>query len=172
MYNKYVIFLSICFICHLIRTIYEILKYKGKIKGDNNFHYIFIIINMFVLFYSWIHMSKFDPYKIQINNWIKYTGYLILISGLILFFLSVIKLKGFSDKGKIKQNGIYLKIRHPMYYGVILWMTGFSIYKGSVLTILISIVFIINILLWRSLEEKVLERKYEKYKNYKKTTWF
>lgn len=172
MYNRYFLLLTMCCICHLIRTAYEILKYKQKIKGDNNFLFFIIIINMFILFAAWIQMSKFDPYKIQVNNWTKYIGLFIYISGLILFILSVIKLKGFSDKGKIKQNGIYSKTRHPMYYGVILWMTGYSIFKGSLLTILISTVFILNILLWRTLEEKVLIRKYKEYKEYKKNTWF
>ena len=89
----------------------------------------------------------------------------------MLFFLSIIKLKGFSDKNIIKKNGIYLKIRHPMYYGVILWMTGASVFNGAYFTLLISVVFILNILLWRKLEEKVLERKFEDYRKYKKNTW-
>ena len=168
----YYFLLFICIICNIIRTIYEILKYKGKIKGDNHPFYILIIINMIILFGSWIQMSKNDPYKIQICNWIKYTGLFIYIIGLILFFLSIIKLKGFSDKNILKQNGIYLKIRHPMFYGVILWMIGTSIFHGAFLTLIISSVFILNILLWRSLEEKVLETKFEKYKQYKKNTWF
>jgi protein-S-isoprenylcysteine O-methyltransferase Ste14 len=117
-------------------------------------------------------MSKNDPFNVSINNWIKYSGLFLHIIGLILFISSVIKLKGFSDKNKLKQNGLYFKIRHPMYYGLILWMTGISIYNAALLTLLISIVFILNILFWRALEEKVLERKFENYKEYKKNTWF
>ena len=62
--SLYYLLLSICVICIIIRTVYEILKYKGKIKGDNHFYFIFIIITMVILFGSWIRMSKNDPYKI------------------------------------------------------------------------------------------------------------
>ncbi len=172
MYYKYYFFFLVCCLCNLIRTIYEILKYKGIIKGDKGFLFIIIIFNMVGLFSSWLYMSKNDPYKITINNLIKYTGIFIFISGLTLFILSIVKLKGFSDKGQLRQKGIYSKIRHPMYYGAILWMVGVSIYNGSYVTLLISIIFILNILLWRGLEEKVLERKYVEYKEYKKITWF
>lgn len=172
MYKEYYFFLILCCLCHITRTIYEILKYKGIINGDKGFLFTLIIFNMVGLISSWLKMSKIDPYKIAINNLIKYTGIFIFISGLLLFILTIIKLKGFSDKGLLKKNGIYSKIRHPMYYGVILWMTGVSIYNGSVMTISISIIFILNILLWRGLEEKVLERRYEGYREYKKSTWF
>ena len=168
----YFLLLFICIICNIIRTIYEVLKYKDIIKGDNHPFFILIIINMVILIGSWWQMSKNDPYKIPINNWIKYTGFFIYITGLILFILSVVKLKGFSDKNILKKNGIYLKIRHPMYYGVILWMTGASVFNCAFFTLLISGVFVFNILLWRTLEEKVLERKFENYKEYKRNTWF
>ena len=172
MHIYYIFLLLVCIICNIIRTVYEVLKYKSRIKGDNHPFFILIIINMIILFGAWLQMSKNDPYKIFTNNWIKYSGLFIYITGLVLFFLSIIKLKGFSDKNIFRKNGIYLRIRHPMYYGVILWMTGTSIFNGAFFTLLISGAFILNILLWRTLEEKVLERKFEDYKEYKKNTWF
>ena len=68
MHIYYIFLLLICITCNIIRTVYEVLKYKGKIKGDNHPFFILIIFNMAILFGSWWQMSKNDPYKIPINK--------------------------------------------------------------------------------------------------------
>jgi methanethiol S-methyltransferase len=70
-------------------------------------------------------------------------------------------------------NGLFSKLRHPMYTGFMLWILGWAIFWGAMLSLLIGILCIANILFWRSLEEKKLVSVYgEAYKEYRLGTWF
>jgi protein-S-isoprenylcysteine O-methyltransferase Ste14 len=108
----------------------------------------------------------------DIPDWIGYVGLGSFIMGFALFILSHGKMKGFEDKGKLVTEGIYSKIRNPMYLGFIIWIVGFPIFTRSLITLLSSVIWISFILTWKRLEEKELEKKYENYREYKKRTLF
>jgi protein-S-isoprenylcysteine O-methyltransferase Ste14 len=59
-----------------------------------------------------------------------------------------------------------------MYLGFILWLIGFPVYIGALISFILSFVFIANVLFWRYLEEKELEERFPYYMNYKKMTIF
>jgi protein-S-isoprenylcysteine O-methyltransferase Ste14 len=60
-----------------------------------------------------------------------------------------------------------------MYAGFILWILGWAIYHGAMLSLAVGLVGIGNILCWRRLEEKELESRYgQVYQEYRKGTWF
>jgi protein-S-isoprenylcysteine O-methyltransferase Ste14 len=59
-----------------------------------------------------------------------------------------------------------------MYLGFIFWLIGFPLYFGSSFSMVLSLPFIANILYWRYLEEKELEKRFPAYPYYKKTTIF
>jgi len=69
-------------------------------------------------------------------------------------------------------DGIYSKLRHPMYYGFILWILGLPIFMNSPFTLASSVIWIPQLLYWGKSEERELEEKYEEYRDYKKKTWF
>jgi protein-S-isoprenylcysteine O-methyltransferase Ste14 len=77
-----------------------------------------------------------------------------------------------SYEGDLITKGIYSKIRHPMYFGFILWLIGFPIFFGALFSCILSFLFIVNVLFWRYLEEKELEKRFPSYPDYKKTTIF
>jgi protein-S-isoprenylcysteine O-methyltransferase Ste14 len=59
-----------------------------------------------------------------------------------------------------------------MYLGFLLWLIGPPIYSGGFFSVILSLLFICNVLFWRYLEEKELEKRFPAYLDYKKLTLF
>jgi len=167
------IFLSLSIAAHVIRDIYEILKNKKKIDTKNKFIFLFMVAVMFTLWASWFFMCQFDPYKINLMAVIKYAGFALFITGLVLFFAALFRLKTFENyKGKLITTGAFKFIRHPMYFSYILWIIGYSVFWGAVLSFFIGILFSVNIIYWQICEEKLLKQYYPEYTDYMKKTVF
>ncbi len=172
MNTEYIFCTFICFICYLIRTVFNVMKYKehSMVERKNNINAIYIVMG--ILWFSWFWMCFSDPWKVQIPTLLRYLGMFFFIVGIFLFALAHVGLRGFEGKGELVTGGIYSKIRNPMYLGFILWHIGFPLYLQSLITLMTSVVWITHIVLWKVLEEKVLEKQYEHYAQYKKKTWF
>jgi protein-S-isoprenylcysteine O-methyltransferase Ste14 len=85
----------------------------------------------------------------------------------------LIQLRGVENIDNLVTNGLFSKLRHPMYLGFIFWIIGWVIYHGAVLSLFLGLIAIGNIIYWQKLEEKELESKYgEVYLKYKDSTWF
>jgi protein-S-isoprenylcysteine O-methyltransferase Ste14 len=78
---------------------------------------------------------------------------------------------------KLINTGIYSKLRHPIYYGGLLFVFGLIIFTiGESINIYLIIIFVL-LLIYQVIriifEEKVLEKKFgKKYLEYRKSTWF
>ena len=132
-----------------------------------------MFINMLLLWMSWFALCSLDIYKIQPNGIVRLLGVLISSIGIIVFLTGLFTIKTLeSYEGDLITKGIYSKIRHPMYIGFILWLIGFPIFFGAIFSSMLSLIFIANILFWRSLEEKELSIRFTSYEDYKKTTIF
>jgi protein-S-isoprenylcysteine O-methyltransferase Ste14 len=60
-----------------------------------------------------------------------------------------------------------------MYMGFILWIFGWAIYHGAVISLFVGFVAIGNIFYWKRLEEREMESTYgEVYVGYRNSTWF
>ncbi|MGD8979738.1 MAG: methyltransferase, partial [candidate division WOR-3 bacterium] len=68
--------------------------------------------------------------------------------------------------------GIYSRIRNPMYLGFIVWVIGFPVFMQSMLTLLSAVLWIIHFMIWKTLEEKDLQRRFNGYREYMARTWF
>jgi len=162
----------VCIIIHIIRSIYEILKHKTKLKPDK-LTFVIVFINMFILWMSWFVLCSLDIYKIDLVGTVRFMGGLISGIGIVLFLAALFTIKTLeSYEGDLITKGIYSKVRHPMYLGFIFWLIGFPIIFGALFSLVLSLVFIANILFWRYLEEKELELRFSSYLDYKKTTIF
>jgi protein-S-isoprenylcysteine O-methyltransferase Ste14 len=160
-------------VTHTIRTIYELLKIRNKIRSENKVVFIIIFTNMVILWISWFNLSFTDPNKINLNPAVKYLGAVIFLSGLILFILSLAKIKRFENyHGDLITNGIYRFLRHPMYLSFILWMIGSSLFNQSGVALIMTIIFTANIFVWKKLEEIQLLKSFPNYKEYMKRTYF
>ena len=108
----------------------------------------------------------------NIPDWIRYIGLLLFLIGVFLFIFSHMKLGGLKDKGELITDGIYSKIRNPMYLGFIIWIIGFPVFMQSAFTLASSAIWVSHIIYWKTLEERELEKKYGEYREYSKNTWF
>jgi protein-S-isoprenylcysteine O-methyltransferase Ste14 len=110
---------------------------------------------------------------VNLPVFLKYLGLALTIIGLIIFITALLTIKTLeSYEGDLITTGVYSKIRHPMYLAFILWLIGFPVYFGSMYSMILSLIFIANILFWRSLEEKELTGRFPSYSDYKKGTIF
>jgi len=172
---EYVLFPMLVVICistHIIRTVYEYVKHK-RILEPSKLSFVIILIDMVMMWMSWFLLNSLDPHRIDLPVVVRYSGILLIFAGLILFFTALYTIKTLENhKGNLVTNGIYSIIRHPMYAGFILWLIGPPLLYGSLYSSVLSIVFIINVLYWRQLEELELEKRFPEYKDYKKKTLF
>ena len=170
--KEFLVFSGICFLCYVIRTVFNILAHNKNPLAEKRIIVWSIYVIMGILWFSWFEMCFFDPFKINIPVLIRCFGLLLFITGVFLFIFSHIKLKGFEEKGELITSGIFSKIRNPMYLGFIIWIIGFPLFMQSLITLVSSVLWISFIICWKILEEKDLEKKYKEYSEYKKKTWF
>jgi len=173
MYNKlFYALVIVCTITHIVRSVYEILKHKNKLK-PNKLTFVIVFSNMLLLWMSWFALCAFDVYKIHMSGIVKLLGILLTGTGIMVFLAGLFTIKTLeSYEGDLITKGIYSKIRHPMYLGFILWLIGFPIFFGAIFSSVLSLIFIANVLFWRYLEEKELNERFPLYMDYKKTTIF
>jgi protein-S-isoprenylcysteine O-methyltransferase Ste14 len=168
----YFIFMGICLLCYIIRTVFNILIYNKNPLAEKKIIVYSIYVVMGILWFSWFQLCFFDPIKMKIPVLIRYGGLLLFIIGVSLFVFSNIKLRGFEEKGELITSGIFSKIRNPMYFGFIIWIIGLPVFMRGLITLASSVIWIPFIIYWKILEEKELESKYKEYREYKKGTWF
>ncbi|MBN2546523.1 MAG: DUF1295 domain-containing protein, partial [Spirochaetes bacterium] len=119
------------------------------------------------------NMCHFDPYKIKLMPFIKYTGLAVCIFGIIIFLIALFQLKTFENyRGKLLTTGAFKFIRHPMYFSYYLWIFGYSVFYGAVASLFAGVFFSANIIYWQISEEKLLKHYYPEYKDYIKKTLF
>jgi protein-S-isoprenylcysteine O-methyltransferase Ste14 len=166
------VWLGICLVAHAARTLYERHKFKKGLK-KNRLIFIFMLIDMILLWMSFFNMCESDPTRTSFHDMLRYAGLGIVILGGMFFFIALFTIRALENyQGSLLMHGIYAWSRHPMYLSFILWMVGYTLFMGAVASFFISFVLTVNILYWRSLEEQELEKKFGGYLEYKKSTWF
>lgn len=167
------IYLTIlCMGTHVVRTIYEILKHRKLIRATRISFFI-IFTNMALLWISWFTLCTLDVYTIEMPYLVRILGILLVVAGLITFLTGLATMKTLEDyHGELVTNGIYSKIRHPMYLGFILWLIGMPLQFGGITSFVLCILFTANVLFWRYLEENELIDRFADYRIYREKTWF
>lgn len=106
-----------------------------------------ILVPMFIAFFSiigifytpWIVLVNF-PFGNRLINGvillndpllkssITYLGYFFIMVGLAIYVFSLIQLLSYTAKHRsLLKSGLYSIIRHPQYFGIIVWTLGFAI---------------------------------------------
>jgi protein-S-isoprenylcysteine O-methyltransferase Ste14 len=156
-----------------IRTSYELLKKAGRVNPKNIMVFAVILVVMCVMWATWFGLCPLDPFRFALPKVIGWVGLGVLIVGLCLSIGAFLQLKGVENISHLVTTGLFSRIRHPMYAGFILWIFGWALYHGALLSLVVGFVGIGNILYWRRLEEAELDLRHgEDYRRYRKETWF
>lgn len=100
-------------------------------------------------------------------------GGLIGIAGMVIFGIAVAAKHGFEGSEELVTTGIFARLRHPMYLGILLIHLGLPFLTGSALTLLSAALWAPQVLFWRRWEDEELEKRFgERYLAYEKQTLF
>jgi protein-S-isoprenylcysteine O-methyltransferase Ste14 len=170
---SYPVFVCLYFLGMIIRAVYEELKKKGRVSPKDRVIFAIVFLAMCLMWASWFNMCPLDPIRVPLPPVVGWMGYGIFLVGLVLAIGATIHLRGIENIDNLKTKGLFSKIRHPMYLGFILWIFGWTIYHGALLSLLLGFVAIANIFYWQRSEERELESKYgQVYLQYRNNTWF
>ena len=162
---------SLCLLSYLLRLAAHISSFKG---GRSAIGFRALLIVTFLGYFGWGYWSGADPVKMNIPTPISLpVGVILAAAGLGLFLYSEIVKHGVGDASQLYTRGIYARIRHPMYLGLILLHIGFPLIAKSFLALLSTVLWGGIIAAWTHFEEKNLERHFgQRYRDYKRRTWF
>lgn len=106
-------------------------------------------------------------------------GFVLLFFGLIIRWISILQLGrsftvdvAITDVAKLKTDGIYERVRHPSYSGLLSVITGFALIMSSVYSFLVFVIPVFLAIAYRiNVEEKVLINEFgNSYLEYKSRT--
>ena len=170
---SFILLIAIYLLCNATRFYYEILKKNGKIDIESKLFFAFIFSIMCLMWISWFSACPQDIWHLGLPTVIKWAGLGVFILGALLAFGALFQLRGVENINHLVTNGLFARFRHPMYTGFILWIIGWAIYHDAIISSIAGIPGIANILYWRYLEDRDLEKKYGLiYANYRSQTWF
>ena len=170
MNTDYLVFLGLYLGSLVIRTSYELLKKAGRVNPKSMIIFAVVFAAMCLLWASWFSLCPLDPVRFALPDIVRWMALGGVIVGLGLAIGGVVQLRGL-ETVPLSSTDIFSKLRHPMYTGFILWIVGWAIYQGAVVSLVMGCVGIGNILYWRRLEEENLESWYgEDYRGYRQET--
>lgn len=173
MNDEYLIFLVAFLACLFTRTTYELLKDAGKIDPENKLIFVIVFTVMYALWASWFALCPLDPFRGELSGLAHGSGLVLFILGMVLTVGSLVQLRGLENIDHLVTTGLFSKFRHPMYTGFLLWILGWSLYHGAIVSLAFGLFGIANILYWKRLEETRLLAQYgDTYRQYQATSWF
>ena len=134
--------------------------YRGMIE-----YLLLIGTGILGLFFSWSKLPFFPMLNI--------IGGLLILSGFIFHIYAGKNHKQAHEKSanivKIVNNGVFSKLRHPLYLSAIIINLGIALAFGIVLTLIIALGSIFHWIITALKEEEFLLQKFsEEYSQYKK----
>jgi protein-S-isoprenylcysteine O-methyltransferase Ste14 len=122
------------------------------------------------LIISGILANKFS--LLLISNHFLIIGIILFITGIFIHILSHIKHpqahKEVKEINYIVTTGIYSKIRHPGYLGIILAYLGMGLFLRNLVSIVLAFIFSLLLGITALKEEEELSRNFKEYEEYKK----
>lgn len=113
------------------------------------------------------------------NYYFASAGMVIYLTGLILRWASILQLKGaftvnvaVNSDQRLKTDGLYKRIRHPSYLGLMLIITGLAISMNTLISLIVVTVPVYVAIFYRiNVEEKLLLEFFgDKYAEYSART--
>lgn len=173
MERSYLVLMVVFVVCLIVRTSYELLKEGGTVNPESKIVLAVVFTTMCALWLCWFGLCPLDPFRVNLPDPVRWSGLALFCVGMILALGALLQLKGVENINHLVTNGLFAKLRHPMYTGFILWILGWSIYHDAIASLAVGLIGIANILYWRRVEEaRLLARYGDTYQQYRLTTWF
>jgi protein-S-isoprenylcysteine O-methyltransferase Ste14 len=160
-----------CLLSYILRLMVHVSIYR---RGKSRINFRLLLILIFLGYFGWGYWSGSDPVKMNIPSSLSIPlGGALALLGLTLFLYSEIKKHGVGTGQDLVTSGIYSRIRHPMYIGLVLLHIGFPLIFKSFAAACSTVLWAGFITVWTYFEEKNLERRFgQPYLDYKRQTWF
>ena len=136
---------------------------------------ITFVLIQFVLFFLFI--LEIPQLQFALPNFISIIGIIVTVVGSIIILIALLQLnKNLSpfpspkSGSQLIQNGLYKYIRHPIYTGILMLLSGYSFYVTSGYKLLITLLLLILFIFKSRYEENRLALVFKSYSEYKKTT--
>ncbi len=168
----FLVLLATFLICLAIRTSYEVLKDAGKVREENKPVFLVVLTAMILLWISWFGMCPVDPRPLALSVELKEAGLVLFLAGMALALGALYQLRGVEHIDHLVTTGLFRFTRHPMYLGFILWIVGWAMYHGAMISFFVGCAGVGDIVFWAWLEDRRLLAKYgEQYREYRRQTW-
>jgi protein-S-isoprenylcysteine O-methyltransferase Ste14 len=146
------------------------------------------LMPMFILFFSvigvfytpWLMLMELDLANRMVNGIIRLPdgnihliidvlGYVLIAVGLLFYSLSLYQLLSHTRRRReLLTKGLYGVIRHPQYFGILLWTFGFAVSGWRLINYLVWLTLGYSYLLLAEYEEVELEKTFgQDYLHYK-----
>ncbi len=139
--------------------------------------YFFLFVGMILTLSNFVIVSLFT--FVPVFKTLVYVGYLNWLFGVILWITAAIQLrnsakeKNYMQTNQVVSSGIYSYLRHPQYFGFMLFAFGFPLIGQHYSLIIISCFAILFLYSGILQEERQLIKLYGcQYKEYMKETSF
>lgn len=171
---KFLVAFAVCFACYVFHSVMHLLERKGHQFAESKVSHVIVPILTFAGYFAWGLMISWDPVRIGPASYVALPlGLIMGITGIVLLVAGMVAKKGFGEVDHLVTTGIYSRIRHPIYVGLILVHIGFPLAVRSLVTLVSAAIWTPLIALWMHWEEQSLERRFgREYVEYKRITLF
>ena len=158
----------------------ELLKARAKTKATESWDKKlgWIGTPFFILMYL---LPGFDAVRFRWSKlpfYISIIGFIGMILSVILFSLVIRENRYLSRVVEIQEErghrvittGPYKIVRHPMYLGLIIFLTGWCLALGSLFSLIFVAFIVIGLIIRIIFEDKLLQEELEGYKEYAQKT--
>jgi protein-S-isoprenylcysteine O-methyltransferase Ste14 len=134
--------------------------------------YIYVAGQFLLLFVLFTAPRVSNPYG-PLSDLLSYAGISLMFAGVIVLVMSFIHL-GRSltanpvpkEKAELVTTGIYARVRHPIYFAILLLAAGVVLDAGWWPQVIIAGMLFIQLQIKASFEESLLRKKYPAYDSY------
>lgn len=176
---KLIIYLSyLFFVSELALLILKRSKKPSAIRRNDKGSLLILWCTIIITLTAGFYIANYGSWGFS-NNTILYFGIIIFLSGVILRWCAIFQLKkaftvnvAINKEHTLKTNGLYTKIRHPSYSGLLLVLAGLSVSMSNIISFLVISISIFAAINYRIyVEEKVLTEEFgHSYIEYKAKT--
>ena len=140
--------------------------------AKKDYYLVGLQILIFILFYFDLELIDLD-----LPSWLNTIALIVSVIGFIICIVAVLQLNENlspfptpKNGSQLITNGLYRLARHPIYSGIIIAFTGFSIYSESLFRMLLTLILIVLFNYKSNYEEQLLLKRFPEYDNYRNKT--